>query len=417
VTRARLKFVISLGGLAQKPLDPKHFFWFLPTLLLSVLLATNAEGRFTSRFSLSVTEEYNDNIFFAKKKDPDFVTSISPTLTLFYQPLSQNTPIFNTVFTFPAKIFARNSQQNSYFLSKNQSLNTDYTYQYSPRLTVDFRESLRLFGSTRTADSDISDLIIGGDQLNNNFSINGKFLFKPKLTFFADFKTNYRVFLDAGGSETSNSIGARGSYVWKQHNIHLGYGITVLKSRSGEDNVVHSIDVGDDFFSKKTIKLTPTLTLLASSGISLNTGTAGPRLANNTDVSLTKVWQGASLSARLTRGLSSSLGVSGISETTNLSSNFNIRLTQFLTLTQDVNMSFFETEDNSFNIFQAKANIQYFITPWMAANLSFTHRSRDTGKVASNSVNLSMTLFFDIWPNTALGRGLQSRPPVATVSP
>ena len=50
---------------------------------------------FASQFSLGVGETYSDNIFFSKDKEHDFVSLVTPTLTLLYAPPGQTVPTLN----------------------------------------------------------------------------------------------------------------------------------------------------------------------------------------------------------------------------------------------------------------------------------------------------------------------------------
>ena len=399
----RLAIDILSRGLVRKP-----FFWFLPLFLLALILAKNAEARFASRFSLSATEEYNDNIFFTKEKDQDFVTSITPTLTFLYAPPGQKDFPFRASIGSALQVFARNSDRNN--LGEVISFDAGYSYRYSPRLSFELTETLRRIGETRTQGSDIAQLGTGGDQLSNRFSVDGKFLYTPKITFTGGFSGRVRSFLDEGGTDIDNSVGIRGTYQWGQHNLHAGYRISFIDSRNenddDDDNVIHTFDLGDDYFSKKIIRLTPTLTLSAASGISVNTSGDGPTIANKTNINLIKVWRGASLTARVSRGLTGSLGVSGLSNTTSFLSNFNIQFTRFLTANADVNFSLFDTDDEDFDVLQAQAGIQYLITSWLSSNLRYIHRWRDTGEINSNSILLFFTAHFDIWPNPGLGKAI-----------
>ena len=411
-----LTICVPLRGLVRKP-----FFWFLPLFLLSLILATNAEARFASRFSLSATEEYSDNIFFSKDKDHDFLTSFTPALTFLYAPPGQRDFPLTASISSTVQIFARNSDQNNF--GDNILIDAGYTYRYSPRLSFDIKENLRRIGETRTQGSNFSELGTGGDQLSNRFSVDGKFLYTPKITFTGGFSGRVQSFLDEGGTDIDNSVGIKGTYQWGQHNLHTGYRIRIIKSRNenrnDDDNIVHDFDLGDDYFSKNLIRLTPTLTLSASSGISLNTGGDGPTIANNTNVALIKVWKGASLTAGVSRGLTGSLGVSGLSNTTRFSTNFNIQLTRYLTANADIIFFLFDTDDEDFDVLQAQTGIRYLITSWLSSDLSYIHRFRDgdTENINANSVLLSLTAYFDIWPNPGLGKGLQQLLPSLSVVP
>jgi len=205
-------------------------------------------------------------------------------------------------------------------------------------------------------------------------------------------------------------VGIRGTYQWEQHNLHAGYRIRIIKSRNenrnDDDNIVHDFDLGDNYFSKKIIRLTPTLTLSAASGISVNTSGDGPVIANKTNINLIKVWRGASLTAGVSRGLTGSLGISGLSNTTSFLTKFNIQLTQYMTATADMNFSIFDTDDEDFDVLQAQAGIQYLITSWLSSNLRYVHRRRSIQNVNSNSVLLQFTVHINIWPNPGLGKAI-----------
>jgi len=387
----------------------KCFFvlFFFCVLVSTVTLPEDTHAGFASRFSLSLKEEYNDNIFFEEKKIHDFLTTISPALNFLYAPPGQKAFPITARISTSGQFFARNSDRNNF--GETVSLDVDYTYRYSPRLSFQLSETLRRVGETRTTGSDFATLGTGGEQLVNIFSVDGTFLYAPKITFTGGFRGRYQSFLDEGGTDIDNSVGIRGTYQWGQHNLHAGYRISFIDSRNenddDDDNVIHTFDLGDDYFSSKKIRLTPTLTLSFSSGISLNTGGDGPAIANNTDVTLTN-WKGTSLTGGIRRGLTGSQGVSGLSNTTSFLTNFNIQFTRFLTANADVNFSLFDTDDEDFDVFQAQAGIQYLITSWLSSNLSYTFRWRDTGKINSNNVLLFFTAHFDIWPNPGLGKAI-----------
>ena len=72
-------------------------FKTLPVFILTFIgfLCDNAQAQFAARFSLTVAEEYNDNIFFTKQREHDFITNITPTFTLIYQPPSASAAPLN----------------------------------------------------------------------------------------------------------------------------------------------------------------------------------------------------------------------------------------------------------------------------------------------------------------------------------
>ena len=112
---------------------------------------------------------------------------------------------------------------------------------------------------------------------------------------------------------------------------------------------------GDDYFSNFVIKLTPTLTITGLSGIALTTGNNGssntngsknsnsPKLTNRTNITVTKLWESATLNVGVSKGMTPSFGVSGISDTTSFFVNVSARLTELLAATTKIDYSLFDT--------------------------------------------------------------------------
>lgn len=86
-----------------------------------------------------------------------------------------------------------------------------------------------------------------------------------------------------------------------------------------------------------------------------------------------------------------------------------------------VQFSLYDTQGSAdFETFQAVAGVQYWLTSWMSANLVYQYRRFDAENAArstllrsaaiseaidGNSVTLSLTAYFDIWPNLGFARG------------
>lgn len=408
-------------------------------LIFGIFSYKNAQAQFASQFSVSVGEEYNDNIFFTKQREHDFITQITPTFRFQYRPTTAPTHAFNFDFSPVGEIFARNSDLNNF--GDNLTFNGGYSYDYSPRLSFQLADSLRRLGNSRTggfagqreirqaptpsqapvpglpASQTLGDFISDGETLANNLSIHGRYLYAPNLTISGEYNTAYTAFLDAGGSELSHRIGLRGTYNWRQeHNLHAGYSVEVIRTRDGENNIVHNLDLGDDYFSNTQIQLTPTLTLAFSTGLSFNAGGDGPRVANNSNLNLTKVWETATFVVGGRKGLTGSYGVGGVSDTTSFFTTFNIRLTERLSANAGVDYSLFDTDEVKFNTLQANGGLQYAITPGLCSSLTYNHRRRDSGagssntdlltrgNVYSNSVFVAISASFDVWPFVGLAK-------------
>src|SRR5262247_4017958 len=77
--------------------------------VLFLLLSSAQQGvaQFTSQFTLSAGEMYNDNIFLSTNKEWDFITFIRPALTLQYALPSQLSPTLTLNIAPIAQIYAR----------------------------------------------------------------------------------------------------------------------------------------------------------------------------------------------------------------------------------------------------------------------------------------------------------------------
>lgn len=411
-----------------------------------LLWPTEIWAAFASQFSLSVGEEYTDNLFFTKKKESDFVTIVTPTLSLFYAPIGQTAPTLNLNISPSGQIYARNSEFNTFGFNDNSSINGGYTIQYSPRLSFNLSESFQRQGDTRLtgligtgnqlpltptapfppagtvpngASQNLKDFTSGGQQLSNHLAFQGIYRYRPDLSINGGYSNSYAKFIDQGGSDLSQTFSIRGIYNWKEeHNLHAGYSVSIVNPRNGDDGVIHDFDFGDDYFTSQVykIQITPTLSLAGSTGLSINTSNSGPRVANNTAITVTKLWETATLSGGVRKGLTPSFGISGVSDTTNLFANFTIQLAERLTGTASSDFSYFDTDDVNFKTLRLSAGIHYLINSWLSSSLSYSYRASYGGAGASNTdllargtvsasnVFLSFTARFDIWPNTGLAR-------------
>jgi hypothetical protein len=439
--------------------------WLLLVGIVGYLVSANhVEAGFAIKLSPTLGELYTDNIFYTRNKEHDFVTTVTPSVSILYAPEGQTVPILNLNISPSAVIFARHSELNNF--GDNVGLNGGYTYQYSPQLSFSVSDVLGRQGQYRLGpltqgafqlpspstspppvggtipgqgNQNLSNFTSGGSgssQLWNNFSVLGTYLYRPDIRFTGGYTNNFVNYLDQGGHDLWQTIGFRGIYNWRQeHNLHAGVFVDILNSRNtnnvnnrNNNNVVVNFDFGDDFFSNYQIQLSPTLTLTASTGISLNAGNNGPPVANNTNVTLTKIWETATLSGGVQHGLTSSYGVAGISKTTTLNGQFNYQLTERLSAISGINFSFYDTDDGNFQTFQVSAGAQYQFTQWLASNLFYAYRWTDSsnsvaqsssgilqsGVVRANAVYLTLTANFDLWPAPGLSRSLTAPTPLIT---
>ena len=422
--------------------------------LVCLLYSNRAEAAFATQFSFTAGELYTDNLFFTKQKDHDFVTTLTPTFSILYAPEGSEIPTLNLNISPAGSIFARHSELNNF--GDNWSLSGGYTYPYTDKLNFHASDVLSRQGSynlgpiTQGAfqlpslpttpppvgapipgqgNQNLSNFNSAGSQINNNFSLGAAYLYRPDISFNADYTNNFVRYIDLGGTDIYQTIGFRGVYNWRlNHNLHAGYWLSIYKTRNQGTQVINNFDFGDDYFNNLEFQITPTLSLTASTGLSINTSSSGPGVSNNSTLTITKVWERAQAFATVQHGLTPSYGVGSISETTTFNAGFNMLLTERLSAIAGVDFPLYNTDEGSFKTFQASAGLQYRINSWLTSNLFYSYRMSDAstsaarnsdgilqaGRVSANSAYINLTSTFDIWPNFGLSRGFG---PSSSLSP
>src|SRR5262245_62008627 len=133
--------------------NPERFLLLLALceLMLSTLAVHEIEAGFLGRLSLSTAEEYSDNILFSEKKEGDFVTIATPTLSFAYKPAWQTFPSLTASLSTSAEFFAQHSDLNNF--GDNVRANINYFYPYSPRLDFTLTDNLERQGQSRLDNS------------------------------------------------------------------------------------------------------------------------------------------------------------------------------------------------------------------------------------------------------------------------
>ena len=92
---------------------------------------------FTLTPSLTITEEFNDNIFVDNdRKEWDFITGFTPGLAITYEDATLR---LNAAYSFTAEVFARNPEENHAF--DRQSFVGDVLWRVDPRLTLSLADA------------------------------------------------------------------------------------------------------------------------------------------------------------------------------------------------------------------------------------------------------------------------------------
>jgi hypothetical protein len=272
------------------------------------LLAPPAErGPVTLTPSISISEEFNDNIFSDNQnRQWDFITSFSPALTLYV-----NRPDYrlSAGYSFSADLYARESSLSNAFAT--QTFVATGLYQLTRGLTVTASEA---FTYDRNSHRLTSQNFSTGSQefWTNHFSPGVSWQMTPLNTLGLTGTWDLLRYAHAGSGADSDTYGfqANLSHAFTQRFSGIvNYGFTYLNIRGEENSTTHTPTVGFSY------ALTQTLSASITGGASI-TLLGGDTFVNPAGtVSLVQVFSFGSASLQYNQGISVAGGFGGTNNT------------------------------------------------------------------------------------------------------
>jgi len=293
-----------------------------PVELLGLLGPPAQRGPVTLTPSISIGEEYNDNIFLDNRnRQADFISSFGPAITLYI-----NRPSYqlNAGYSFGAVVYARNDRFNNAFDSQN--FVGGGLYRVSPALTLSATDTFILNRNTNLTGQGFST---GRQESRTN-------TFSPGMTWqmsagnTLNLTASYSVLRfegasrggasGASGGTAASTGGGVGSdtYSLQSNLTHIftprfagiiGYGFTYLDPQRQETSTSHTPTLGFNYQLTRTVSA------------SVNGGAAVTELAGRTIVSpagnatLTQNLGFGLASLQYTRGVSVAGGFGGTTDT------------------------------------------------------------------------------------------------------
>ena len=253
-----------------------------PLTLLGLLAPPAQRGPLTLMPSISVSEEYNDNVLLDNRnRESDFITNFSPAIRLYV-----NRPSYqlNAGYSFSAAIYAEGTLPNEAFQSQN--LIGSGSWQVTRGLTLSASESLA-YNRSATNLVAVQGFSTGQQEsLSNTFSPSISWQITPLDTL--SFGAIYGVlrFLGGGTGADSDTYGINTSlsHVFTQRLTgNIGYGFTYLHFPECVAVGQRCIDQSDSSTHSPTIGFNYQLTRTLSTTI--NGGAAVTQRGGRTDVS------------------------------------------------------------------------------------------------------------------------------------
>ncbi len=350
------------------------FFLFFPA---KIAMAYD----YTADISLSLSEEYNDNIFLEhSSRDSDFVTYISPAIGLSIRSVNSVLRLgYSTSFSFygshpelnePAHNFTANG---NFTLSNKLSLTLTDTYVKSSEIS-DIR-----------AIPDIGPITGRIERRLHTISSNISYRLRDNLSYIIGASYSDTDYKESGFNEVKTYSGNMGLSYRHSERTSLSANARYTKY----DYRPSSDATGQDYSLGITYLITPTLTL----GL---TGGATTTKIEDTGESDTGFSGGVELTKRLARGEAAlsfrQAVIAGVETGTPLrDQTVSLRLTRPLTnqLAASISASYsnfksIETNDYDTNETLLSTNLTYSFMPWASLALSYSYVNSDD-KIANTS--------------------------------
>ena len=297
-----------------------------PLELLGLLAPPAQRGPVTLTPSISVSEEYNDNLFLNNQdRRWDLITGFSPTITLFV-----NRPSYqvNGGYSFTAELYERESRLNN-ALNRQNFFGTGL-YRATPRLTLTASETYAVNRNTNLVAS--QGFSTGRQEsLSNTFGPGLTYQMTPGTSLslgatygLLRFKGAVTDGAGTAGGVTASDSDTYGVQSTLAHELTprltgtIGYGFTYLTVQGQENSTTHTPTLGGSY------RLTPTLTGSVSGGPAITELGGETFVSPAATASLVQGLAFGSASARYARSVSAAGGFGGTTDSQSISGTLTL---------------------------------------------------------------------------------------------
>ena len=290
-----------------------------PRGLLDFLYAPPAQGPLALTPSLTISEEFNDNVFSThSNKQSDFITQFTPGLTLqAQQPGFQLLSSFN----FTAEIYARNPELDN--AANRLNFLTSVSYQASQRVNLSLTENL-IFNRNNSNAAAISGISSGQEESWSN-------VLAPAVSVQLTPRTTWRVygayilerFGSGGNSQSQNNniyrIGTGFDYALTPRlTLIAAYDFGYLDVEHQPTAFNHTLRFGGSY------QLTPTLTVTATAGPSLLLTEHDTEITPAANARIAKQFSWGYMSAFYDQAIATNGGFGGVTDNKTFGGNITV---------------------------------------------------------------------------------------------
>jgi len=385
----------------------------------------------------SLSEEYNDNVFFDESDEWDFITIIGLGLGVDYQRPGLSLDLNGGT---NAQLYARGTHANTVNVLDNQALQLGTTYQATPRLSFNISNSLARVSDTRTGTSTTSGesaaasdsgttpatnpadttpsptdttttppgsagaqqqdgysnvdvLLPRGSAFTNAFSLAANYRLTPRWTATAGYRNSLSNFTDPGGRDLSHYALASAGYQWRPNvSFNAGYSFSHFDFSDNPNADSHSVTVGADY------QPSPLWSISGAGGVYFTNPTGNdPADSSGNDITdqtgftgylqLDKLFQRSAVSLGARQGVTPSAGVAGLSLTREAFLAYHIRLAEWLSGSVSTSYSYYDTTTTNFSVSNTTAGLSFPVWRQVTGGLYYSYRWRDSSQTVPDILN------------------------------
>lgn len=368
----------------------------------------------------SLSEQYNDNVFFTKNPTEEYITSISIGLRL-----AHAGPRVSAALTAgnTAQIYARDTNDDDGLAAQFATVGA--TYALTPRLSLTAADAFNRVNRARALGSPLpagspSDpppptdpgsqaglLLPRGSSLSNSVTLQAQYLFTQRLSGSVDYTNQFSNFTDPGATNMVNRAGIGLGYAlapaWTGT---ASYSFQRLDFSDAPDATTNNPALGVQW------QIDPSWAAGGSLGVFVNETVGGgesavPRRVGPTfQLYVNGAFERWNLDAGAGQQVTTSGGVAGLSVTPNVYLGASYQVLRNLTAYGNFVYSHFDTAETKYDSLQPILGLSWTINRYLAAGLSYAYRytsngvttaTLEAGSIDGNVAMISLTGSIDLW--------------------
>ena len=388
---------------------------------LLACLGPVAAGPLVLTPQVSVSEEYDDNVFFTGTPQDDFITSFSTGLGLHY-----STPRLDASLSgrTSAQLFAEHTKENQAASAQSGVLAVGYTA--TPRLSISVSDAVARVNRTRSGElssdgqapppnleqpgpeSQASVLLPRGEALSNFFAATARYRIDPLWTAAFRYGNSLSDFSSPSGRDLSNRVGMALSYQWTPRlSLDGFYNYARINPSNGTDTESHAAGLGAAYQLGTTWSVSGSAGVYVNRPLASNSDSISRRTGGTFSLALSKAFENSAASLSASQAVTASAGVAGVSETRSVLFHYNIQLMERLDGYIGASFADFNTSRSEFRVYSVSTGLNYAVLPYLSIRLSYGHRRREADQpvpgliedpvVDANLVRLTITASSEVW--------------------